>query len=49
VAEIKSAGRIASIHEGQLMTYLRLGGHRIGLPINFNCRMLKDGFVRGII
>jgi GxxExxY protein len=49
VVEIKSVGRIAPIHEAQLLTYLRLSGHRLGLLMNFNCPMLKDGIVRRVL
>ena len=49
VVEVKSVERIAPIHEAQLMTYLRLSGHRSGLLMNFNCPVLKDGIVRRVI
>jgi GxxExxY protein len=49
VVEIKSVDKIAPIHQAQLMTYLRLSGHRLGLLMNFNCVMLKDGIVRRVI
>ena len=34
------------IHEAQLMSYLRLSGCRVGLLINFNVTVLKDGILR---
>jgi GxxExxY protein len=46
VVEVKSVDQLAPIHEAQLMTYLRLSGHRLGLLMNFNCPMLKDGIRR---
>ena len=46
VAEVKSVEQIVPVHEAQLMTYLRLSGHRLGLIMNFNCGMLKDGIRR---
>jgi GxxExxY protein len=46
VVEVKAVDRIAPIHEAQLLTYLRLSGHRLGLLMNFNCTMLKDGIRR---
>jgi GxxExxY protein len=48
IVEIKSVGKIAPIHEAQLMTYLRLSGVRLGLLLNFNCLMLKDGIMRRV-
>jgi len=42
IVEIKSAEAILAVHEAQLMTYLRLGGYRIGLLLNFNTPRLKD-------
>ncbi|MBA3442349.1 MAG: GxxExxY protein [Pyrinomonadaceae bacterium] len=49
VVEVKSVEALAPIHEAQLMTYLRLGGWRVGLLINFNVSMLKDGIRRKIM
>ncbi len=46
VAEVKSVEQIVPVHEAQLMTYLRLSGHRLGLIMNFNCGMLTDGIRR---
>ncbi len=43
VVELKSAERITGVHEAQLLTYLKLGGFRQGLLINFNVRRLRDG------
>jgi len=43
VIEVKSIEAIAPIHEAQLLTYLRLGGWKVGLLINFNVVVLKDG------
>jgi GxxExxY protein len=34
------------VHEAQLLTYLRLGGWKLGLLINFNVPVLKDGIYR---
>lgn len=49
VVEIKSIESILPVHEAQLMTYLRLSGLRVGLLINFNVPVLKDGIVRRIL
>jgi GxxExxY protein len=47
--EIKSVDAIAPIHEAQLLTYLSLGGWRVGLLINFNVLLLKDGVRRRVL
>jgi GxxExxY protein len=47
--ELKSVEALNPVHEAQLMTYLRLGGWEIGLLINFNVPMLKDGIKRRVL
>jgi GxxExxY protein len=47
--ELKSVEKILPIHEAQLLTYLRLGGWKVGLLINFNVKVLKDGIVRRVL
>ena len=49
VVEIKAVEALASIHDAQLLTYLRLGGWRVGLLINFNVVVLKDGIRKRIL
>ena len=49
VVELKSVDVLLPIHEIQLATYLRIGGFRIGLLINFNAQRLKDGIVRRVL
>ncbi len=49
VVEIKAVETIEPIHEAQLLTYLRLGGWKLGLLINFNVPVLKDGIRRRIL
>jgi GxxExxY protein len=49
VVEIKSIEAIAPIHEAQLLTYLRLGGWQVGLLINFNVVVLKNGICRRVL
>ena len=49
VIEIKSIEAIAPIHEAQLLTYLRLGGWKVGLLMNFNVPVLKDGIRRKVL
>ncbi|HEY7577843.1 MAG TPA: GxxExxY protein [Acetobacteraceae bacterium] len=46
--ELKSVERILPVHEAQALTYLRLSGCRVGLLMNFNSVMLKDGLRRFI-
>lgn len=49
VVEIKAVSSTEPIHEAQLMTYLRLGRWRVGLLINFNVPLLRDGIVRRVL
>ena len=49
VVEVKAVERMAPVHEAQLLTYLRLGGWKIGLLINFNVPVLRDGIVRRVL
>ncbi len=49
VLELKAAETLLAIHEAQLLTYLRLGGYRVGLLINFNVPVLKDGLKRMVL
>jgi GxxExxY protein len=46
IVEIKSVERLSPIHEAQMLTYLRLRGHRVGLLMNFNTVRLRDGLRR---
>jgi GxxExxY protein len=46
VVELKSIEAIAQIHESVMLTYLRLSGTSLGLLINFNVPVLKDGIRR---
>lgn len=46
VIELKTVSQILPIHQAQLLTYLKLGGFRIGLLLNFNSPVLKDGIKR---
>lgn len=47
--ELKSVERILPIHEAQLLTYMRLAGVPVGLLINFNVPVLKDGVLRRVL
>lgn len=49
VVEVKAIEAIAPIHEAQLITYLRLGGWNVGLLMNFNVVILKDGIRRRVL
>jgi GxxExxY protein len=46
VVEVKAVERSAPIFEAQLLTYFRITGKHVGLLINFNSRLLKDGITR---
>ena len=49
VVETKSIEAIAPVHEAQLLTYMRLGGWKVGLLINFNVLVLKNGIRRKVL
>jgi GxxExxY protein len=49
ILELKAADKILPIHEAQLITYLRLTGLRLGLIINFNTKLLKNGIKRIVL
>ena len=49
VVEIKSVSNLEPIHDAQMLTYLKLGGWKLGLLINFNVPVLKDGIHRRIL
>jgi GxxExxY protein len=46
IVEIKSVKSLTDIHTAQLLTYLKLNNNKLGLLINFNEKLLKDGIVR---
>ena len=49
VVEAKAIEAIAPVHEAQLLTYMRLGGWKVGLLINFNVLVLKNGIRRRVL
>ena len=46
IVEIKAIDKLAPIHTAQLLSYLKLSGCKVGLLINFNVKILKDGIRR---
>lgn len=46
IVEVKAVKHLAPIHQAQLLSYLKLSGCRVGLLINFNVEVLKDGIRR---
>jgi len=48
VVEVKSCDALHPIHLAQTLTYLKLGDYRLGLLINFNVELLRDGIKRVI-
>ncbi|HEY5047542.1 MAG TPA: GxxExxY protein [Rhizomicrobium sp.] len=49
ILEIKSVEHLLPIHEAQMLTYLRLSGLKVGLLMNFNSVVLKDGLRRFVL
>ena len=49
VVELKATEQLMPIHEAQLLTYLRIGGWKAGLLINFNVPVLKVGIRRRLL
>lgn len=46
IVEVKAVERDHPVFKAQLLTYLKLTGHRLGLLINFNVQYIKDGITR---
>jgi len=46
ILELKSCEKIEPIHKAQLLTYLKLSGLKLGLVLNFNVPVMRDGIVR---
>lgn len=49
VVEVKAVEELTALHQAQLLTYLKLSGHKIGLLINFNARTIKQGLKRLVL
>ena len=48
VVEVKSLESILPVHRGQILSYLRLGGYKLGYLLNFNVAHMRDGIVRQV-
>ena len=48
IIELKAVTTVTPLHEAQLLSYLKLSGKHLGLLINFNATLLKDGITRRI-
>ena len=46
ILELKSVNKLESIHDAQLLTYLKIADLKLGILINFNVPVLKDGIKR---
>ena len=49
IAELKSVERVTDVHRAQLLTYMKLAEIGVGLLINFNVRILRDGIERFVL
>ena len=49
IVELKSVDKITGIHEAQLLTYMKLSEVKVGLLINFNVEILKNGIKRFVL
>jgi GxxExxY protein len=49
IVELKAVERVIPVYEAQLLTYMRLMGIHVGLLINFNVPVLKDGIYRRVL
>ena len=49
IIELKAVERLEPIHEAQLLSYLKLSGCKVGLLINFNVKVLKNGIRRLVL
>ncbi len=46
VLEVKAVESLTAVHRAQLISYLKLGGYRLGYLLNFNVALMKSGVVR---
>jgi GxxExxY protein len=49
IVELKAVEEMLPVHEAQVLTYLKLTGHRLALLINFNVPLIRDGIKRIIL
>src|SRR5690349_851231 len=49
IVELKAVERVIPVHEAQLLSYMRLTGIHVGLLINFNVPVLKNGIFRRVL
>ena len=49
IIELKAVERLEPIHEAQLLSYLKLSGCKVGLLINFNVKVLRNGIRRLVL
>lgn len=49
IVELKSTEQILGVHKAQLLTYMKLAKVSVGLIINFNVAILKDGIKRFVL
>jgi GxxExxY protein len=49
IVELKAVDILLPVHKAQILTYLKLSGIRLGLLINFNVAVIKDGIVRVVL
>ena len=49
IVELKAVERLLPLHRAQILTYLKLTGYRLGLLINFNVPVIKDGIKRIVL
>jgi len=49
IVELKAVEKVIPVHEAQLLTYMKLTGIHVGLLINFNVPVLKDGIYRRVL
>ncbi len=49
ILELKSVECILPVHQAQLLTYLKLSKKRVGLLLNFNVELMKDGITRRVL
>ncbi len=49
IIEVKSVKQIIGLHKAQLLTYLKLSGHSVGLLLNFNVERMKNGGIHRLV